>query len=87
MIFKSPYPDVEIPEVPLTEHLIEQMKAYGDKTALVDGPSGRAYTFNQLIGAIRRVAVPAEAFAPRGETSIRLPTSMKRSASRVAIQA
>jgi acyl-CoA synthetase (AMP-forming)/AMP-acid ligase II len=56
MIFKSPYPDVEIPEVPLTEHLIEQMKAYGDKTALVDGPSGRAYTFNQLIGAIRRVA-------------------------------
>jgi acyl-CoA synthetase (AMP-forming)/AMP-acid ligase II len=56
MIFKSPYPDVEIPEGALTEFLIERMQPYGEKTALIDGPSGRSYTFNQLIGAIRRVA-------------------------------
>jgi acyl-CoA synthetase (AMP-forming)/AMP-acid ligase II len=56
MIFKSPYPDVEVPEVALTEFLIERMQVYGDKTALIDGPGGRSYTFNQLIGAIRRVA-------------------------------
>jgi acyl-CoA synthetase (AMP-forming)/AMP-acid ligase II len=56
MIFKSPYPDVEIPDVPLTPYLIEQMQPYGDKPALIDGPSGRTLTFNQLIGAIRLVA-------------------------------
>ena len=56
MIFKSPYPDVEIPEIALTEYLIERMKMYGDKTAMVDGPSGRSYTYNQLIGGIQRVA-------------------------------
>ena len=56
MIFKSPYPDVEIPEVPLTEFLIEKIKGYGDKVALIDGPSGRSYTFTQLIGGIKQVA-------------------------------
>jgi acyl-CoA synthetase (AMP-forming)/AMP-acid ligase II len=56
MIFKSPYPDVEIPKIALTEYLIEQMQPFGDKTALIDGPSGRSYTFNQLIGGVRQVA-------------------------------
>ena len=56
MIFKSPYPDVEIPEIALTEYLIERMRLFGDKTAMVEGPSGRSYTYNQLIGGIQRVA-------------------------------
>lgn len=56
MIFKSTYPDVEIPQRPLTHYLIERMAPFGDKPALVDGPSGRTLTYNQLIGAIRMVA-------------------------------
>jgi len=56
MIFKSPYPDVEIPNKPLTEFLLEEFQAFGDKPALIDGPSGRTLTFTQLIGAIRLVA-------------------------------
>jgi acyl-CoA synthetase (AMP-forming)/AMP-acid ligase II len=56
MIFKSPYPDVEIPDVPLTHFLLERMKRFGDKAALIDGPSGRTLTYAQLIGAIRLVA-------------------------------
>lgn len=56
MIFKSPYPDVHIPNMPMTHYLIEQMQPFGDKPALIDGPSGRTITYNQLIGAIRLVA-------------------------------
>lgn len=56
MIFKSPYPDAVIPEKPLTHYLIERMAAYGDKPALIDGPTGRTITYAQLIGAIRLVA-------------------------------
>ncbi|RMH02474.1 MAG: 4-coumarate--CoA ligase family protein [Chloroflexi bacterium] len=56
MIFKSPYPDVEIPDKPLTHFLLERIQPYGDKPALIDGPSGRTITYNQLAGAIRLVA-------------------------------
>lgn len=56
MIFKSPYPDVDIPDVPLTHFLLERIRPFGDKPALIDGPSGRTLTFNQLAGAIRLVA-------------------------------
>lgn len=57
MIIKSPYPHVEIPTVPLTRHLLERMRVYGDKPALIDGPTGQMLTYRQLSEAIRRVAV------------------------------
>lgn len=56
MIFKSTYPEVEIPDTPLTHYLIEKMAQFGDKPALIDGPSDRTITYNQLIGAIKLVA-------------------------------
>jgi len=56
MIFKSPYPDVEIPETPLTRFILERMKGFGEKPALIDGPSDRTITYEQLAGAIRLVA-------------------------------
>jgi len=56
VIFKSPYPDVEIPDVPLTHFLLERIQPYRDKPALIDGPSGRTLTYGQLAGAIRLVA-------------------------------
>ena len=56
MIFKSPYPDVEIPNVPLTHYILERIQAFGDKPALIDGPSDRTITYAQLGGAIRLVA-------------------------------
>lgn len=56
MIFKSPYPDVEIPNISLTEFVLEKTRQFGDKPALIDGPSGRTITYAQLGGAIRLVA-------------------------------
>ena len=56
MIFHSPFPDVEIPAVPLTQYVLERAVELADKPALIDGPSGRTLTYGQLAGAIRHAA-------------------------------
>ncbi|HEX2619405.1 MAG TPA: AMP-binding protein [Phototrophicaceae bacterium] len=56
MIFKSPSPDIVIPEVPFTQYLLRDAMKYPDKAALIDGPTGRTITYGQLVGAIRLVA-------------------------------
>ena len=44
MIFTSPYPDIEIPPVTLTDFVLEHSAEYGDKPALIDSATGAAYT-------------------------------------------
>jgi acyl-CoA synthetase (AMP-forming)/AMP-acid ligase II len=63
MIFTSPCPDIEVPDVSLTDFVLEHSAAYGDKPALVDGPTGRTYTHAQTAAAI---AGAARALAARG---------------------
>src|SRR3954451_17638722 len=55
-IIRSPYPDVPIPNVPLTDFVFARAAQHGDKPALIDGPSGRTLTYAQLVGAIKRCA-------------------------------
>jgi acyl-CoA synthetase (AMP-forming)/AMP-acid ligase II len=56
MIFRSPHPDVTIPEVPLTAFVMRRAGELGAKPALIDGPSGRTLTYAQLGGAVRLAA-------------------------------
>lgn len=56
MIHASQLPDVEVPDVPLTEYVLFAAEDLGDKPALVDGPSGRTLTYAQLSGAVRSLA-------------------------------
>src|SRR5579859_3502208 len=56
MIFRSPYPDVAVPEVPFHRFVLHQALEHGEKPALIDGPSGRTITYAQLAGAMRLVA-------------------------------
>lgn len=56
MIFHSPYPDVEIPDVTVHEYVLRRAAELGDKPALIDGPSGRTLTYGQLAGAVERMA-------------------------------
>ena len=56
MTFTSPHPDVEIAEIPLHEFVLQQTTALGEKPALVDGPSGRTVTYQQLGQAVEAVA-------------------------------
>jgi acyl-CoA synthetase (AMP-forming)/AMP-acid ligase II len=55
-IIRSSFPDVVIPNVSITELVLGNAAARGDKPALVDGPSGRTLTYAQLVGAVRRAA-------------------------------
>ncbi|HEY6246223.1 MAG TPA: 4-coumarate--CoA ligase family protein [Pyrinomonadaceae bacterium] len=57
MIIKSPFPDVTIPEVPLTTFVFQRTRELADKPALIEGPTGRTLTYSQLYDSIRRVAV------------------------------
>ncbi len=56
MIFRGPYPDVEIPEVSLTDFISNSIGDFRDKTALIDGPSGRSFTYAEFESSARRVA-------------------------------
>lgn len=56
MIFRSPYPDVTIPEIPLTAYVLRHARDLGEKPALIDGLSGRTLTYGGLAVAARRAA-------------------------------
>ncbi|MEM7271791.1 MAG: AMP-binding protein [Actinomycetota bacterium] len=55
-IYTSPLPDEEIPSVPVTDFVLRHADALADKPALIDGPTGRSYTFAELRDAIHRLA-------------------------------
>ena len=55
-IFRSPFPDVAIPSIPLTDLVLHQATALKDKPAFIDGPSGRTLTFGQVAAGVRRMA-------------------------------
>ena len=56
MVFRSPYEDVEIPNVSLPEFILESARGWGDKPALIDGPSGRTLTYAQFAAGVERIA-------------------------------
>ena len=56
MIYKSPFPELTIPGLPLTEVVLAQAQRFGDKAALVDGPTGRTITYRQLVSGVTRIA-------------------------------
>ena len=55
-MLRSPFPDVEIPDMPFTDFVLESAGERGDKAALIDGPSGRTITYPQLVGSINGLA-------------------------------
>lgn len=56
MIFRSPLPDVEMPETSLTDFIFARAAERKEKPALIDGLSGRAVTYGQLLDSIERAA-------------------------------
>ena len=53
---RSPFPDVEIPDVSFTEFVLARAGELGDKPALIDAPSGRTISYAQLVESVRRMA-------------------------------
>jgi acyl-CoA synthetase (AMP-forming)/AMP-acid ligase II len=56
VIFRSPYPDVDIPEVSLPAFVLAGAAALGNKPALIDGPTGRTISYAELVRAVRQAA-------------------------------
>jgi acyl-CoA synthetase (AMP-forming)/AMP-acid ligase II len=56
MIFKSPYPNIEIPETPIASFILEHASRFGDRPALIDGPTGRTLTYDELSAVVDRTA-------------------------------
>src|SRR5436309_367423 len=56
MIFRSPYPDVAVPDVALHRFVLQGGAERGDTPALIDGPSGRVLTYAQLAAGAGRLA-------------------------------
>jgi acyl-CoA synthetase (AMP-forming)/AMP-acid ligase II len=56
MIFRSPFPEVSVPDVPLTEFVFSRAGRLADKPALVDGVSGRVVTYARLVEQIKKTA-------------------------------
>ena len=56
MIFRSPFPDVDIPDLPLHEYVLARADALGDKPAFIDGLSGETTSHQELAAAVRAVA-------------------------------
>jgi acyl-CoA synthetase (AMP-forming)/AMP-acid ligase II len=63
MPVRSPYPDVEIPDVSLFDFLFTDFGDRADAPALIDGSSGAAVTFTELKGMVLKIAA---ALAERG---------------------
>jgi acyl-CoA synthetase (AMP-forming)/AMP-acid ligase II len=56
VIFRSPFPEIEIAETALTPFVFERARALGAKPALVDGLSGCVLSYAELDEQVRRVA-------------------------------
>ena len=65
MIHVSPFPNIDIPCLPLHDFLFEHVSRWRKHVALIDGPTGRAVTYAELETAVRRTAA---GLAQRGFT-------------------
>jgi len=63
MIFRSPFPDITIPDVPLTSFVLRHADRLADRPALIDASSGRTLTYMDLT---REVGAVAAGLAARG---------------------
>jgi acyl-CoA synthetase (AMP-forming)/AMP-acid ligase II len=66
MVHRSPYPDVQVPAVSLTEYVLGDADRHGEKPALIDAASGAVTTYAELAGRVRAAAagLAAEGIGP-----------------------
>ncbi len=56
MIFNSPLPDVEIPDIHLTQCIFHLADELAGQAAIIDGPTGRVVTYGDLRDSVARMA-------------------------------
>ena len=75
MIHRSPLPDVDIPDVPLSEFVLRRTGDLADKPALIDGPTGRTLTYGDVERGARSFAggLVASGFGPGDALALMAP--------------
>jgi len=75
IIHTSPLPDVEIPEVTLGAYVMRNFADFPEAVALVDGPSGRSYTFAEFQGHVAKLAggLQAKGLGPGSVVALMAP--------------
>ena len=56
VVQRSPCTDVPLPEIDLCSHIFQHFPKYGKKVALVDGITGKEYSYNELQESVANVA-------------------------------
>ncbi|TMW58582.1 hypothetical protein Poli38472_010141 [Pythium oligandrum] len=56
IIFKSPHPDIDIPDKTIWELVQDQLEHHGDRNALICGISHDKVTFHELSDTVKRIA-------------------------------
>jgi acyl-CoA synthetase (AMP-forming)/AMP-acid ligase II len=56
MAYRSPYPDIEVPNLSLTDQVFRYASTTPDAIAMADGITGRTITYGALLEQIRRTA-------------------------------
>jgi len=56
MIYRSTQPDIEIPDVSLTDHVLGRARELGDRVALADAVSGERLTYRELADGVETAA-------------------------------
>ena len=77
MAFRSPFPDVHVPDVALGEYVLGGAPQRGDKPALIDGTDGSVTTYAELAQHVRDVAsgLAAEGVGPGDAVGLLAPNS------------
>ncbi len=56
MIYRSSHPDVDIPDLNVCEVVMQRFAEFGQRAAIVDGPSGRTLSYADLLRDVERLA-------------------------------
>ncbi|MGK2930659.1 MAG: AMP-binding protein, partial [Acidimicrobiales bacterium] len=75
IVHESTLPDVEIPDITITELVLRRAEELADKPAISDVGTGRGYTFGELANMIRSFAggLAARGFGPGSTLAIMAP--------------
>ncbi|HUG52482.1 MAG TPA: 4-coumarate--CoA ligase family protein [Vicinamibacteria bacterium] len=79
MVFRSPWPPATVPEAPITRYVFERARGLGDRTAMVDAPTGRRITYSALEAAVERAAagLAARGYVPGDVFGIFSPNAIE----------
>ncbi len=65
MIYRSPEPDIEIPDLATPEHVLGGARARGDHPAFIDGATGETITYAEFASTVDAVAATLQAHGIR----------------------